>query len=76
MIAEGVSEVFNLPILTDYLILYNNLDSQINSTRYQRWLNVNPIQKHKKKYTLKSKVLLIKDIVTYTATISSCVKKY
>ena len=66
---------FNLPILTDYLIWYNNLDSQINSTRYQRWLNVENQYKTQKQIPFKSKVLLIDDVVTSGATISSCVKE-
>lgn len=75
LIAEGVSEVLNLPILTDYLIRNNNLNSQVNSTRYQRWLNVENQYKTQKQIPFKSKVLLIDDVVTSGATISSCVKE-
>ena len=40
LIAEGVSEVLNLPISSDFFTRNNNLNSQVNSSRYQRWLNV------------------------------------
>ena len=74
LIAEGVSEVLNLPILSDFLRRNNNLISQVNSSRYQRWLNVENQYKTLTQLPKNSKVLIIDDVVTSGATISSCVK--
>ena len=74
LIAEGVSEVLNLPILSNFFRRNNNLTSQVNSSRYQRWLNVENQYKALTQLLKNSKVLIIDDVVTSGATISSCIK--
>ena len=73
LIAEGVSEVLNLPISSNFFTRNNNLTSQVNSSRYQRWLNVENQYKALAQLSKNSKVLIIDDVVTSGATISSCV---
>ena len=74
LIAEGVSEILNLPISSNFFTRNNNLTSQVNSSRYQRWLNVENQYKALTQLPKNSKVLIIDDVVTSGATISSCIK--
>ena len=46
----------------------------MNSSRYQRWLNVENQYKALTQLPKNSKVLIIDDVVTSGATISSCIK--
>lgn len=74
LIAEGVSQILKVPIAFNYLIRNNNLNSQINSNRYQRWLNVEKQYSLMKEFKNYSKLLIVDDIVTTGATINSCIK--
>ena len=74
LIAEGVSEILNLPISSNFFTRNNTLTSQVNSSRYQRWLNVEKQYKSLTQLPKNSKVLIIDDVVTSGATISSCIK--
>ena len=74
LIAEGVSQILKVPIAFNYLIRNNNLNSQINSNRYQRWLNVEEQYSLMKEFKNYSKLLIVDDIVTTGATINSCIK--
>ena len=40
LIAEGISKIIKIPIDSNYLIRNNNMTSQVTSSRYKRWLNV------------------------------------
>ena len=74
LIAEGVSQILKVPIAFNYLNRNNNLNSQINSNRYQRWLNVEEQYSLIKEFKNYSKLLIVDDIVTTGATINSCIK--
>lgn len=72
LIAEGISKIIKIPIDSNYLIRYNNMTSQVKSSRYKRWLNVDNEYQLIKKLKNDRRILLIDDVVTTGATINSC----
>ena len=72
LIAEGVSNIIKTPIISNYLIRNNNMTSQVKSSRYNRWLNVDNDYKLIKELKNGIRILLIDDVVTTGATINSC----
>jgi len=72
LIAEGISKVIKTPVHSNYLIRNNNMNSQVKSSRYKRWLNVDNQYQLTKKIDYDIKILLIDDVVTTGATINSC----
>lgn len=72
LIADGVSDIIKIPIFRNYLVRNNNMNSQVKSSRYKRWLNVDDEYQLIKKLNNGTKILLIDDVVTTGATINSC----
>ena len=72
LIADGVSDIIKIPIFRNYLVRNNNMNSQVKSSRYKRWLNVDDQYQLIKKLNNGTKILLIDDVVTTGATINSC----
>jgi ComF family protein len=75
IIAKGISEVLNKPVVTDSLKRVFEKTSQTSKHRYDRWLNVNEIFEIKCAEGLANKhILLVDDVVTTGATIEACVE--
>ncbi len=72
LIAEGISKIIKIPIDSNYLIRNNNMTSQVKSSLYKRWLNVDNEYQLIKKLKNDRRILLIDDVVTTGATINSC----
>ena len=73
-IANGISQVIKRPVLKDYLKRRNNLRSQVNKSRFNRWSNVDEQYYLARNFKGTNKVLLVDDVVTTGATINSCMK--
>ena len=73
-ISDGVQQIIKKPVVSDFLLRADILNSQINSNRYRRW------EKVENQFIIKGDslglvhVLLVDDIVTSGATIHGCVK--
>jgi ComF family protein len=76
IIAEGMSEVMNLPVISNAMRRNVNTDSQTFKARYDRWQNVENIFEVVKPDLLKNKhILLVDDVITTGATIEACASK-
>jgi ComF family protein len=73
-IANGISQVIKIPVLKDCLKRRNNLRSQVNKSKFNRWSNVDKQYYLSKNLNGINKVLLVDDVVTTGATINSCIK--
>jgi len=72
-IAEGISEISGLPLLTDALIRIHESDTQTRRSRFERWTNVDGIFGVSADHDLSGKhLLLIDDVITTGSTIESC----
>ena len=76
VIALGVNKILKKDILNNYLLRANNLKSQIYSSRFERFKNVE--NEYSTAYKLKPNlnVLIIDDVVTSGATINSCINAF
>jgi ComF family protein len=73
-IANGISQVIKRPVLKNRLKRRNNLRSQVNKSRYNRWSNVDEQYYLARNFNGINKILLVDDVVTTGATINSCIK--
>ena len=73
-IANGISQVIKRPVLKNRLKRRNNLRSQVNKSRYNRWSNVDEQYYLARSFNGINKILLVDDVVTTGATINSCIK--
>jgi ComF family protein len=74
VIAEGVSEVIEVPVNSSLLIRVSDTDTQTRKNRFERWENMEKVfrlQETAQELDSPS-ILLIDDIVTTGATIESC----
>lgn len=75
VIAEGISEIMNIPIAEKCLVRSVFTDTQTKKSREERWQNVKDIFKIEKPEKLSHKhVLLIDDVLTTGATLMSAGK--
>jgi ComF family protein len=73
VIASGIAEVLNKPLMTHCLIRKNRSETQTNKSRFDRWKNVEKIFHIDNFDCLKDKhILLVDDVVTTGATIEAC----
>ena len=75
-IANGISQVIKRPVLKNRLKRRNNLRSQVNKSRYNRWSNVDEQYYLARNFNGINKILLVDDVVTTGATINSCIKAF
>lgn len=72
LIAEGISEVINVPVVEDGLIKIENNTSQTKKSRYQRFKNTSDIFIINETANLKGKrVCLVDDVLTTGSTLEA-----
>lgn len=72
-IAEGLSEVLNVPCLTDVLVCNQVKESQTRKNRLERWENVKTVFSVENKLAVRDKhVAIVDDVITTGATIEAC----
>jgi ComF family protein len=76
MIAQGISEVTDIPVGEDLLVRSVNTATQTHKTKDERWENVKDIFEVRHPERLESKyVLLVDDVLTTGATLEACAMK-
>jgi len=76
MIAKGLKELLNKPIIEGVLIRTHYSDTQTKRGRFERWENVNELFAVKDPSQFESKhILLIDDVITTGSTIEACASK-
>jgi len=76
MIAKGINQITNIPISTHNLVRVVNTATQTHKTKEERYENVKDIFAVNDAQQLENKhVLLIDDVLTTGATLSSCASK-
>lgn len=75
MLAKGISELTSIPVITDALVRTHNNATQTHKSASERWENAEGLFKiTRNAYSLHSKhLLLVDDVLTTGATISSCI---
>lgn len=72
LIAEGMSEILNIPVVKSGLIKMENNTSQTKKSRYQRYKNTSDIFKVDKTVNLQGKkVCLVDDVLTTGSTLEA-----
>jgi ComF family protein len=72
-IARGISEVMNIPVITDALIRHVHTSSQTRKSRYNRWENVEGIFQATHPEKLENlHLMVVDDVVTTGATLEAC----
>jgi ComF family protein len=73
IIAEGIQEALNIPVITDAVVRIKYTDSQTNKNRIDRWKNVGDVFSLQKPELLKGKkILLTDDVITTGASLEAC----
>ena len=76
VIALGVNKILKKCMLNNYLTRSNNLKSQIYSSRFERFKNVENEFSTSNKLKPNLNVLIVDDVVTSGATINSCINAF
>ena len=76
LIAFGVNKILKKDILNNYLTRANNLKSQIYSSRFERFKNVENEYSTAYKLEPNLNILIVDDVVTSGATINSCINAF
>jgi len=75
LIAQGVSDVVKLPVITNNLIRTVHTESQTQKGRFERWENVSEVFALINTEQINGKhVLLIDDVITTGATLEACAR--
>ncbi|HMZ45474.1 MAG TPA: phosphoribosyltransferase family protein [Chitinophagaceae bacterium] len=75
IISQGITMVFNKPILKNVVVRIINSKTQTKQNRVERWENMKGVFEIKNKIDLEGKhILLVDDIVTTGATLEACGK--
>ena len=76
MIARGISDVFDAPVIKNSLYRKLNNKSQTKKSRFDRWQNVKDVfaVKNENDFTNKH-VLLVDDVITTGATLEACINQ-
>jgi ComF family protein len=73
MIAQGISVVTDIPMLTDVLVRNVETVTQTKMTREERWKNVSgKFVIHDQDIIINKHVLLVDDVVTTGSTLEAC----
>ncbi len=73
LFAEGIQEVWNIPVHTTNLVRIAETASQTQKSKIERWENVAAAFKLKNPTALKDKhILLVDDVLTTGATLEAC----
>jgi predicted amidophosphoribosyltransferase len=73
MIAQGISVVTDIPMLTDVLVRNIETITQTKMSREERWKNVSgKFVIHDQDIIINKHVLLVDDVVTTGSTIEAC----
>ena len=75
-IAKGISVKTNIPVVSDAVSRVKNTSSQTQSSKFERWKNVENVFLINRPEIFESKhILLIDDVITTGSTIESCAKE-
>lgn len=73
VICNGISEIMNIPVLTDVVVRTKYTETQTKKDRIERWKNIEGKFELKKKDAIANKhVLLVDDVITTGATLEAC----
>lgn len=76
LLAQGITQRTNIPIIENNLIRLINNDSQTTKSKIQRWSNIDQIFSINDNSLFENKhILIIDDVITTGATIEVCAKK-
>ncbi|MBE7177092.1 MAG: ComF family protein [Mucilaginibacter polytrichastri] len=75
LIAQGISEVLNVPVLENVLVRQSNTATQTKRSRFERFINMQDSFKVLSTAEISGKhLLLVDDILTTGATLEACIE--
>ncbi len=77
IIANGISQVLKIPVVTDFIGREIATETQTRKARFQRWENVDNVFEILNNQKIKGKhVLIIDDVITTGSTIAACAEAF